>query len=287
MPLCLRKGGAMGEPNNALNTYMNRPDRLRSVLEYYLGEKLPDSWKIEEEEGFYSARDSKGRISFRQRDRIKKVKAEGFSFLLGLENQYSINLIYPWRLMELDCRAYGLQIEKFQKQNISETEIRSLPLKLCELFGDYRVHLIQMRSIPDAELGKMDSDLKYVLGLMKRTRSRKKYEAYILENETYFSRIPKSAVDVIDACTNIRNIKEHLHFESNGAGEEEADMCKALYEIEKHAERQGKKEGIKQGENRLGSLMEVLLADGRTEDARLAAVDETARKRFYQEYGIA
>ena len=40
----------MGEPNNVLNVYMNRPDRLRSVLEYYLGEKLPDKWSFEEEE---------------------------------------------------------------------------------------------------------------------------------------------------------------------------------------------------------------------------------------------
>ena len=82
----------MGEPNNALNVYMNRPDRLRSVLEYYLGEELPEDWRLEEEEGFYSVRNSKGKISFRQRDRIKKVIAADFSFLLGLENQHSINL---------------------------------------------------------------------------------------------------------------------------------------------------------------------------------------------------
>lgn len=31
----------MGEPDNALVVYMNRPDRIRSVPEYYLGEKLP------------------------------------------------------------------------------------------------------------------------------------------------------------------------------------------------------------------------------------------------------
>ena len=141
----------------------------------------------------------------------------------------------------------------------------------------------------------MDSDLKYVLGLMRRTGSRKKYEAFIMENQEYFSRIPKSAVDVIDVCTNIKNIRKHLQFQAKGEGEEEADMCKALYEIEKHAEKQGLKKGIKQGvsqgipqgESRLASLMEKLFADGRMEDAKLAVADETARKHFYQEYGIA
>lgn len=41
----------MGEPNNVLNVYMNRQDRLRSVLEYYLGEKLPENWRFDEEDG--------------------------------------------------------------------------------------------------------------------------------------------------------------------------------------------------------------------------------------------
>ena len=42
--------------------------------------------------------------------------------------------------------------------------------------------------------------MKYVLGIMKHTKSSKKYEMYIRENREYFLRIPKSAVDVIDAC---------------------------------------------------------------------------------------
>ena len=71
-------------------------------------------------------------------------------------------------------------------------------------------------------------------------------------------------------------------------------MCKALRDIQKHAERQGikigerqgEKKGEKKGETRLATLMESLFADGRTEDARLASTDEKARKRFYQEYGI-
>lgn len=38
----------MGEPNNALSMYMNRQDRIQDLLEYYLGEKLPDDWSCEE-----------------------------------------------------------------------------------------------------------------------------------------------------------------------------------------------------------------------------------------------
>lgn len=329
----------MGEANNVLNAYMNRADRLQSVLEYYLGEKLPEEWRFEEEDGFYPVRSSKGKISFRQRDRIKRVRAGRFAFLLGLENQNAVNLIYPWRLMELDCQAYGQQIERLQEKNSGEnavyeggddflyryrkddllepilnltlywgrkkwdrplslgemTRIRDIPLKLCSLFGDYRVHLIHMRSIPDAELQKMDSDLKYVLGIMKCTGSRKKYEAFIRENQEYFRRVPKSAVDVIDVCTNIREVRKYFQFTVNEDGEEVADMCKAWEDSRKVAEKQGMKEGMKQGvkqgveqgETRLADLMEKLLEEGRTEDARLAAKDKAARKKLYREYSIA
>ncbi|MDE6925917.1 MAG: hypothetical protein K2P59_11770 [Acetatifactor sp.] len=50
----------MGEANAALCVYINRMDRIRSVLEYYLGEKLPKDWVWEEIRGFYPVRDSRG-----------------------------------------------------------------------------------------------------------------------------------------------------------------------------------------------------------------------------------
>ena len=107
----------MGEPNNALAVYMNRPDRIRSMLEYYLGEKLPEDWKCEEMRGFYTIRNSKGKLSFRQRDYMGKARIGGAALMLGIENQDSINLIFPWRMMELDCLAYGKQIEDIQEIN--------------------------------------------------------------------------------------------------------------------------------------------------------------------------
>ena len=69
----------MGEENNALNVYMNRADRVKSVLEYYLGEKLPEDWCFEAEDGFYSVRNSKGKLSFRQRDLICTKLGNPFS----------------------------------------------------------------------------------------------------------------------------------------------------------------------------------------------------------------
>ena len=153
-----------------------------------------------------------------------------------------------------------------------------LPEKLQRLAGDYPVHMVCMRGIPDEDIQKMDSDLRYVLGIMKRTASPKQYKEYIRKNGAYFSRMPKSAVDVIDACTNIKNITEKLEYTLNAeTREEETDMCKALDEIEKNAVKRGLKKGVKQGRKqgeRRGALMMLfsLVNDG------LLNVGEAARR---------
>ncbi len=91
----------MGEKNNALTVYMNRPDRIRSVLEYYLGDKLPPDWECREIRGFYTIRNTNGKLSARQRDFLGIAQAWGNRFLLGLEHQENIGLTFPWRLMEM------------------------------------------------------------------------------------------------------------------------------------------------------------------------------------------
>ena len=322
----------MGEPNNALAVYMNRQDRIRSVLEYYLGEKLPGDWKCEEIRGLYSVRDSKGKLSFRQRDYLGKACLAGVCFLLGLENQDSVNLTFPWRLLELDSLAYKKAIEEIREENQRSkvsygkeddfkyhyrkrdrivpvlnlmlywgtqewerplclrdmmSDITPLPEKLQNLAGDYNVHMVCMLSIPEEKLLEMDSDLKYVLGIMKHTRSRKKYENYIWKNKEFFQRIPKSAVDVIDACTNIKDIRESLDFVLNPAtGEEETDLCKALTDIKKHAERQGIKQGLRQGTQRTNKLNQLLLADGRQDDLLRSTTDTLFQNELFREYRI-
>lgn len=182
-------------------------------------------------------------------------------------------------------------------------DMTGLPLKLQRLAGDYRVHLISMRFIPEKDLYKMDSDLKYVLGIMKHTASRKRYEKYISENREYFSRIPRSAVDVIDACTNIKDIRNCLRYTLNEeSGEEETDMCKALDDIKKDATKQGVKQGLKQGIKqgikqgveqgvRQGTCMTLfsLVSDGLLkleEAAKRANLSEPAFRREMKKAGV-
>lgn len=63
---------------------------------------------------------------------------------------------------------------------------------------------------------------------MKRTGSPKKYEAYIRENREFFSRIPKSAFDVIDVCTRIKDIRNCIKFEQHQKDREEESIMERL-----------------------------------------------------------
>lgn len=85
----------MGAPDATLGVYMNDPARIRSVLEYYLGRKLPEDWECRELRGLYCVRNSKGKLTYRQRDFIGEAHVWGKCFLLGLENQQRINLTFP------------------------------------------------------------------------------------------------------------------------------------------------------------------------------------------------
>jgi len=109
----------MGQKNNVLNIYMSKPERIQSVLEYHIGEKLPQEWasRCETASGFYSVVNAKGKVTHRQRDILKRVRTETGSYLLGIENQENINLIFPWRLMQMDCLDYEQQIEEIQEKN--------------------------------------------------------------------------------------------------------------------------------------------------------------------------
>jgi hypothetical protein len=127
-------------------------------------------------------------------------------------------------------------------------DISALPEGLQNLVGDYPVHLIHMRSIPDEDLEKMDSDLKYVLGMLKCSSSKRKYQAFIEKNKDYFRRIPRSAVDVLDVFMNIKGVMQYLQYIENEENDEEvADMCKALDDIVKDAKKDGEKRGREEG----------------------------------------
>lgn len=87
------------------------------------------------------------------------------------------------------------------------------------------------------------------------------------------------------------NSTELVHAKEYRGKDGKVDMCTAIRELMEDSRKEGIetgiKEGIKEGETLLAELISRLFADNRAEDAKLAAEDEMARKRFYREYGMS
>ena len=59
-------------------------------------------------------------------------------------------------------------------------------------------------------------------------------------------------------------------------------MCKAFEDLMMDCRMEGKREG----EERLGRLITLLLSDGRTKEVKTAASSVATRRRLYKEYGL-
>lgn len=108
---------------------------------------------------------------------------------------------------------------------------------------------------------------------------------YINKHQEFFRHIPKSAVEVLDVCMNIRDIKSYLVYEKDD-GEEKADMCKAIREIKEEGKKEGRREGRREGEQRFALLIQKLIEAGKNEIIGNVAVNAELRKQLFEEYGI-
>lgn len=144
-----------------------------------------------------------------------------------------------------------------------------------------------MRSIPDEELEKMDSDLKYVLGIIRCGNSKEKYIKFVKTHEKFFRRIPRSAVDVINVCTNMGKINEVLKFTQTEDGEECADMCRAVDELIKDSmeigREQGRKQGIEQGKKQ-GRESLLILIQKMTEAGEAGLIPRLSQEPDFLKY---
>lgn len=108
-----------------------------------------------------------------------------------------------------------------------------------------------------------------------RNPLRLRYEAYLKETR-----------DTIAREDYIRNVAA-AEAAAEGLAKGKAEgLAKGLAEGRAEGLAKGLAEGKSEGEALMAELVNRLLEDRRFDDIRLAAEDEAARKRLYQEYGI-
>lgn len=122
----------MGAENDAMLSYLKDNTRFADLFNrfYFGGKQVIDPRKLEEASEVYNATpgDKGGQ---RSRDIKKRLKSGACLKILALEAQNDVSYIMPWRIMEYDCKEYGSQIRKVQREN-QEWEGRRLESKKPE-----------------------------------------------------------------------------------------------------------------------------------------------------------
>lgn len=105
--------------------------------------------------------------------------------------------------------------------------VDAIPDDVEILLNDYKINVIAVREISDEALERMNSDVKYVVGALKRSENQEEYRRYIEQNKEFFGKIPRSAAEVLNACAKMNERMVFQYYRDENEEEEVVDMCKA------------------------------------------------------------
>lgn len=158
------------------------------------------------------------------------------------------------------------------------THASGYPEKIQRMFPDYQMNLLDVCRFEHLE--RFQTDLHEVFGFLQRRKDHKELEQFIYENEEAFRNLKEDAYDVI-AAYGENKILERLKNECKREGDV-YDMCQALDDIWKN----GKREGKREGENRLNQLNAKLIAENRLDDLIRATGDKEYQNKLFRMYAI-
>lgn len=253
------------------------------------GEQVVDERMLEEANSESWYEDASEEVQEQRRDIAKYWKKGKIQFaLLGIENQTKIDFQMPLRVMSYDGSAYMSQYKKKVKhpypvvtivlyfgnqrwnRNKSLCECVTVPENLAGYVNDYRIHVCEVAYLTEEQLAMFRSDFRVVAEFFVK---RRKDKAYVPESTEELTHI-KEVLNLLSAVTQDDSYKQ-VYRTSKG---KVRNMCEVADRL--------RQQGIRQGEDKLGKLIEMLIETGRIEDVRLASVDEACRTRLYSEMGI-
>ena len=276
----------------------------------------PDSLKDYRNLSQYKADDNK--IHEQERDIYKLWENQAIErIMFGIENQTDIDKDMPFRVIGYDGASYRSQLLKRKVENkagitsLEKTKERypvvtlvlyygekewTSPNELKECFipklpnnnvsniiskyiSNYEVNIFDIGAITSKDLDKFTSDFKLVA----------EYFVNMRNNVTDYIPSSKGIVHVdkflklMSVLTGDSRYEEYIHLytdEEKRGGK--VNMCRIL----DARESKGRKEGRKEGEQRLLSLTEKLVKDNRTVELSNISTNDALRNTLYVEYGL-
>ena len=220
----------------------------------------------------------------RERDAIRAFWNEKNYVLLAAEAQNQPHLTMPFRCMEYDLAEYARQLRyiRLKSEGKLKTGVEYLskmgrkdhltpivtivlyhgmepwdaPKKLSEMMEleeidpilkqmvqEYQIYVFSLEELQEEYF---QTNLRELIGLMKRRSSKTKIQEYCRKHADRISRMDVATYDMICVMLNLKELqdKKEKYLEN---GKECIDMCKAMEEWAEELREEGKSAGIKEG----------------------------------------
>ncbi|WP_304975868.1 Rpn family recombination-promoting nuclease/putative transposase [uncultured Acetatifactor sp.] len=291
------KDKAMAEKDIAEKTLEAYDDVFADIINVLLfqGRQFVKEDELEEE-SLASSYKADGRLHAQERD-VAKYWRKGLVriALYGLENQTAIDGDMPLRLFSYDGAAYRAQLltDREMKEKTGRTAPRYPVVTLVLYFGydrhwkrpktlfecldipeeikpyvnDHRMNLYEVAYLSDEQVEMFTSDFKVVADYFVQMRKNKNYVASEVTIKHVHELLQLMAVMTQDSRF------EDVY--SPDMERREMTMCEVLDRVEN--------KGIQKGEDTILSLMNYLLSNNRTEDAKKATEDKAYRNKLLTE----
>jgi hypothetical protein len=135
---------------------------------------------------------------------------------------------------------------------------------------NYKINLVEVRDNKIVFKNQKNKDLFALLKIIYDNKTDRKKKRQQLEQYSNNRTIDETVIKVVASTTNVgMDILKK---------EDEVTVCALWDEV--------REEGRNEGENKLATLINRLIADKRQDDISKATTDENIRQEMYKEYGI-
>lgn len=250
----------MGKMNNCLNHYLRNKRRFADLYNgiYFRGKQLiePDNLTDSSEVYVESECDNpetgaRGERLERIRDIKMTFKRGNIRYVLGLENQHSVNYAMPFRCMQYDCMEYGRQLDSLHDKNNAENNYADWAEKSCGIKKTDRIMPVTTLCLycinEETDFSVFHTELRQVFELVKY-RKDKKHLWKLIESHPAYQHMDADTLEVVSTLLNIPKLWENrIKYMKKNNESEEYDMCQAIQELLADERNKGINVGIKEG----------------------------------------
>ena len=278
----------MGKKENPLLAYYNQEERFAQLMNGWLfgGKTYLKAENISEADRRLEGRSGKSReYRHRERDVFKKADNALIRLYIGAELMEYVDYAMPLRVLDCDVLSYLRQEKAVAKRHIEQKDLSSqeylsrisrqdrllpvitlilycgerawdgakclhdmldlhkIPEELRQYVGDYSLHVLDVRHTPDERLREFPQDICFMLMCIKYSKDK---EAFLhLQEFTGCAAVRKDTLQMM-----AEYLQEPKLLEREGKVEEggEVNMCEAIQALVEDGKREGRKEGLVQGE---------------------------------------